>query len=307
MYNWCYKKTRPDRAQGLLNVNKPGATYGNKMLSASLKKSGGTDDLVCNNSSLNQEELLEPSNKKVKFFSTRKASMLKTGNSSLQFVSSQKRAPTSVAESSDDDDFFPSLTSKVAVNSNSVNLDHKVQSASSLAILPVFTKMKLSALVQNVKKYEKMLKITTSKQPNPLPTSYDFCSRGSYEKLVEEERNLSTKSDSEPIKWRKPIILNTSNNRKRCPPSNPSSKGNSPDKELVTLTDPHGIICDSPPTSSLRKFDSSSRSPILEPRNFRSKSGDTKNSYDSDVEFEFEQKTSKGNKACFQISSCYRI
>ena len=253
------------------------------MLAASFKKSEDNEDPIFEDSTLTQEELLEPSNKKSKLSNLGEAALNSDNNGQHSRAQSKESALYDLIED-DDEDFIPS------------SLKETVKMYSTSSLHPVISRVELSASKMNSKKYSEILqKLERMSPPHPLPTTYDFKSKGSHKKLLEEEREqeeISEGSSCGPMKWPEPVLLSISNVRKRRPISNPTSRGSSPKREFVQVTDP--LICDSPPALPQRKLDSSPQSPVLEPESFRRRSSTTsrtEKAVDSDVEFEFEENT----------------
>lgn len=241
------------KPKNVLGKAKTEESYGSKMLAASMKKNEDNTNAHASSScqlvakKINHLKVPEKRNEKKNNFSeattahhsdTRKDGSISSINSNCD---------------TDDDDFLPMPKERVGKSD---------QPSSSFTQVP---KIKTAAMKVKMKKYSEMLKLVDQKIPNSLPDTYDFQSKGSYEKLIEDEERLKRicqESCYKPVKWRRPIILDASNNRKRRPNFNPPFKKNSPPMEVTQAA--NEIICDSPPASSLRKLNLSPQSPVLE-------------------------------------------
>lgn len=162
-------------------------------------------------------------------------------------------------DNNEDDDFF-------TLSSDQDKLGNTRQDLSSSNAIRV-PRVKAAAMKLKFKKYSQVLAQVETIQPNPLPDDYNFESKGSYEKLIENEERLkrvSQKSWSESGKWSRPILLNASNSRRRRLYFNPPSKRTSPIREVTQPTDVFEIIDNSSPVSSSRKLSVSPQSPVLE-------------------------------------------
>lgn len=164
-------------------------------------------------------------------------------------------------------------------------------------------KTKIGTMRALCNKYSEMLKKIEQITPSPLPEELDFENKGPYQQLIENEEKskIDQRSCSRPMKWRKPIILTVSNNRRRRQMFKKSPTNNTSLPVDAKIDHRDDIICDSPPaSSSMVNLDAPPTSPVFESSASRKRLGGSKEITDIGIESDRKSPVDATQDSSFQ-------